>query len=332
MFFLFPVILFGCTNNKRINVDNIDVSIKVERFDQEMSRLDPDNLGSKIPALEKKYGIFYTDYISGMLNLGDPADSGYFSNLRTVLRNPDYKELNKAVQQKFPTLNKTEVELTQAFKHVRYYYPEQKIPRIISFISGFTVQTPIGNNYLGIGLDMFLGADSKFYPALRQSIPMYIAKKFTPENITPRVIETFAREEMFPEDDNISLLHEMIHNGKILYFMDAVMPDLEDSLKIGYTSEQLEWAKTHEENIWAFFLDQNLLYETDYLKYQKYLNDAPFTPGIGERNESSPKLAVYLGWQIVQKFMDKNPNVTLQQLMEDNDAQKILNRSKYKPQ
>jgi hypothetical protein len=29
--------------------------------------------------------------------------------------------------------------------------------------------------------------------------------------------------------------------------------------------------------------------------------------------------------------MEENPNITLQQLMAENDAQKILNQSKYKP-
>jgi hypothetical protein len=29
--------------------------------------------------------------------------------------------------------------------------------------------------------------------------------------------------------------------------------------------------------------------------------------------------------------MDRHPEVTLQQLMADNDAQKILNQSKYRP-
>jgi hypothetical protein len=83
--------------------------------------------------------------------------------------------------------------------------------------------------------------------------------------------------------------------------------------------------------MWAYFLDQGLLYETDNIKMQKYLCEAPFTPGIGEKNESAPKLAVWTGWQIVRAYMDKHPEVSLQQLMADNDAQEILNESKYRP-
>ena len=73
------------------------------------------------------------------------------------------------------------------------------------------------------------------------------------------------------------------------------------------------------------------MYETDYPKIQEYLSVAPFTPGVGEKNESAPKLGIWTGWQIVRKYMEKHPEVTLAQLMANNDAQKILNDSKYRP-
>ncbi|WP_423146972.1 gliding motility lipoprotein GldB [Rubrolithibacter danxiaensis] len=331
-FFFICLALTACTNTKRIDVSDIKLDVKVERFDKDLQSLTSANVSDLAPQLQKKYTYFYSDFMEGMLGVGSTTDTAYYKNLRTVLNNNDFKELEKAVESKYPNLKQTENQLIDAFKHVKYYYPKQKIPRIISFFSGFSVQTPIGNDYVGIGLDMFLGADSKFYPALRQSIPYYISQRFTTENITPRVMESFIREDMFTEkDQDRSLLAKMIYNGKILYFMDAVMPDSPDSLKIGYTAKQLEWCKTYEADIWGYFLEQDLLYETDYMKIQKYLTDAPFTPGIGENNESAPKLGEYIGWQIVKKYMDKNPGITVQKLMEQNDPQNILNESKYKP-
>lgn len=332
MFFSIALLAISCKDKKDVDVSDIRLTVEIERFDKDFARLDPDSLQTQVPELKQKYGPFYPDYIQGMLSVGSPLNEGYYSNLRTVLLNPDYNALLKAVRQKYPDLKKQEEELTDAFKHVKYYYPQQKIPRLISFISGFTVQTPIGDGYIGIGLDMFLGANSKFYPALRQSIPLYISRRFTPENITPRVMETFVREEMFPEqDDDRSLMAKMVYNGKVLYCMDALMPDVADTLKIGYTKAQMEWCKRYEASIWGYFLEQNLLYESDYLKIQKYLTEAPFTPGLGESNESAPKLGVWVGWQIVKEYMERNPDITLQQLMQETDAQKILNRSKYKP-
>src|SRR5690606_38423409 len=127
------------------------------------------------------------------------------------------------------------LQIIDALKHIKYYYPEYQIPKLVAYISGFQVQTPIGTDYIGIGLDMFLGADSKFYPALVQSVPRYISRRFTPENISPRIVEVIAREELFPEDDeDQSLLARMIHHGKIMYFMKSVQPKLADSVIIGY--------------------------------------------------------------------------------------------------
>ena len=123
----------------------------------------------------------------------------------------------------------------------------------------------------------------------------------------------------------------MIYNGKIMYFMDMILPNVADTTKIGYSTAQLKWCKEFQSKIWAYFLEENLLYESDFPKIQKYLTEAPFTPGLGEKNESAPKLAVWTGWQIVREYMDKHPEVTLPELMADNDAQKILNESKYRP-
>src|SRR5690606_40020369 len=101
------------------------------------------------------------------------------------------------------------------------------------------------------------------------------------------------------------------------------MPNMTDSLKIRYTEQQMEWCKTYEADIWGFFLQENLLYETDYMKYQKYLTEAPFTPGVGDKNESAPKLGVFTGWQIVKKYMDKNTETALQELMQETEIGRV---------
>ncbi|MFD2147807.1 hypothetical protein [Mucilaginibacter antarcticus] len=147
-------------------------------------------------------------------------------------------------------------------------------------------------------------------------------------------MEGIAREDMFVEsDDNKTLLSKMVYNGKILYFMDQVLPNVPDSLKIGFTSQQIKWCDDFKSTIWGYMLEQNLLYETDLQKIQTYINEAPFTPQFGglQGNPSAPKLGVWTGWQIVKQYMEKHPDVTLQQLMVNNDAQQILNDSKYRP-
>lgn len=330
LIFLFALAFISCKQSNRPDVSNINLEVKIERFDKELFSLKAKDPVQTNNFLLNKYGFFYDDYIHKMI--GSPE----YSNeevLATLFKDQAYTDLTKEVDSVYPNLKAQEEALTETFKYIKYYYPRAKLPRLISFVSGFAYQMPVGDNYLGIGLDMFLGKDSKFYKAIVQSVPLYLSRRFTPEYIVPRVAETYAHEELFREpDENRTLLSKMVFQGKILYFLDQVLPEnIADSTKIGYSSAQLEWAKNFEGDIWAYFLENNYLFETDYQKIQVFLSEGPFTPGLGEDRNSAPKLGVWAGWQIVRKYMEENPKVTLQQLMADNDAQKILNQSRYKP-
>jgi len=329
LIFLFAAAFISCKQSKRPDVSNIKLDIKIERFDKELFASKDKNVTATNTFLSKKYGFFYDDYTHKMIGSPDYSNEEI---LNTLFNDKAYSDLTKEVDSVYPNLKVQEAGLTETFKYIKYYYPKAKVPKIISFVSGFAYQMPVGDNYLGIGLDMFLGKDSKFYGAIVQSVPLYLSRRFTPEYIVPRVAETYAHEDLFPEpDENRTLLSKMIFQGKILYFLDQVLPeDMPDSTKIGYTQQQLQWTQDFEGDIWAYFLENNFLYETDYHKIQVFLSEGPFTPALGDQ-KSAPKLGVWTGWQIVRKYMAENPKVTLQQLMADNDAQKILNQSKYKP-
>jgi gliding motility-associated lipoprotein GldB len=334
LFFLAALVISACTNHKRIDVSNIPVDVKIERFDKEFDAMRTKPMGAQAAYLQRKYGLFYNDFIGLILQNRNinTQDTAYFKLLRQVFANQGYNDLKHDVDSVYKDgLDQQDEELTDAFRHIKYYFPKQRLPKVYAYYSGFEAQNIIGNGYFGIGIDLFLGANSRFYPALTNAYPHYLSQFFNKQNITPRVVEGVIREDMFPESDSSkTLLSKMIYNGKIMYFMDQVMPDIGDSTKIGYTGAQIKWCEDFKSKIWAYFLDENLLYESDYPKIQKYLNPAPFTPGLGEKNESAPKLAIWTGWQIVKQYMEKHPEVTLPALMANSDAQKILNESKYK--
>ncbi len=322
----------ACKHSDKIDVSNIPVNVKIERFDHDLNEMGKKPMLQQAVFLQQKYGAFYQDFIERILPLGSIRDTAYFKALRKLFLNKDYIAVKHEVDSVFPNLDKQDEALTDAFRRIKYYFPKKQLPKVYAYFSGFQTQTSIGDGYFAIGLDMFLGANSKFYPAIVQSVPHYLSRRFTPEYIAPRVVEEIAREDMFPEPDKAkTLLDKMIYNGKVMYFMDKMLPDVADSVKIGYTSAQLKWCNDFKAQIWGYFLEENLLYENDDQKIQKYLGEAPFTPGLGEHNESAPKLGIWTGWQIVREYMNRNPQTTLPQLMANNDAQKILNASKYRP-
>ncbi|HEY4198304.1 MAG TPA: gliding motility lipoprotein GldB [Mucilaginibacter sp.] len=332
LIFLTSLLLTACGRSKKVDVSNIDVNVKIERFDHDLDAMRAKPMMQQAIFMEKKYGIFYQDFMERIIQAGTVRDSNYFTTLRDIFNSQSYKDLKHDVDSVYPNMDKQNEELTDAFRHIKYYFPQKKLPKVYAYFSGFQLQTPIGDGYVAIGLDEFLGADSRFYPALTENLPRYITRRFAPEYIAPRLVEVIAREDMFPPNDqDKSLLSKMVYNGKILYFMDRILPDVADSVKIGYTQKQMKWCDDYKSQIWGYFLEESLLYETDYEKIQKYIGEAPFTPGLGEKNEAAPRLALWTGWQIVRQYMDKHPEETLPQLMAEKDAQKILNDSKYRP-
>ncbi len=76
-------------------------------------------------------------------------------------------------------------------------------------------------------------------------------------------------------------------------------------------------------------IDNNLLYVKETPEIMKYMGESPFIQGFPEG--SPGRVGHWVGWQIVKAYMEKNPSLTLTELMNEKDAQKILNDSKYKP-
>ena len=107
------------------------------------------------------------------------------------------------------------------------------------------------------------------------------------------------------------------------------MPDMEDTLKIGFTKKQVDWCEKHEKDIWGLLIKNKFLYSTELDVISKFTGEGPFTTGLAK--ESPARTGVWIGWRIVRNYMNKNSKITLEELMNENDAQKILSTSKYKP-
>ena len=332
LIFISLLVLAACGKRNKVDVSNIDVNVTIHRFDKSFDSLRISPMGPKALMLQQRYGTFYPDFIQRILQAGSIKDTAYLAVLRKVFATSAYKDLKHEVDSVYPNLDKQDAELTDAFRRIKYYFPKKDLPKVYCYVSGFQAQTAIGNGYAGIGLDLFLGARSKFYPAIIENFPHYISRFFTPENIAPRLVEGILREDMFAEPtENKTMLQKMIYEGKIMYAMDLLLPDVTDSIKMRYTTAQLNWATKFKPQIWGYFLEENLVYSSDVLKNQQYFNDAPFTIGLGVKNESAPRLGTWTGWQIVRAYMDRHPDVSLSRLIANQDAQGILNESKYRP-
>jgi hypothetical protein len=319
------MILSGCSNGKqRLDVDLSNIrldDVKIHRYDADLFKVKPGQLQQGLESLKPEYRFFLDT------DLGDPVK---LDEMRSYLESPRNIGFHAATDSLFKQVQSLEKELTIALKHYLYYYPGFKIPRIYSYISGGDYDFPVqfADSVLLIGLDNYLGRD--FRPYTADGLPSYKVARMTPDFVIPdcmKVLGKITYPEQFPGN---TLLEQMIEAGKRLLFLDAMVPQTGDRFKIGYTKEQHDWIVKNEEHVWAAIIENRMLYTTDGKLIRSFMADGPFTPEFSK--DAPARLGEWLGWQIVRKYLENQPDVTFQQVMLEKDAQKILSSSGYKPE
>lgn len=142
-------------------------------------------------------------------------------------------------------------------------------------------------------------------------------------------MRSWAIGEFHFNDSIDNLLNNMMYEGMLMYFTKRMLPDQPDSLIFGFSPDQMRWCQRNEKEMWSYMVEHKLLFNTDAFTIRKFVDDAPFTHNFPK--ESPGRAAVWIGYRIVNRYMNRNENVTLSELMEERDYQKILNQSKYNP-
>lgn len=309
----------------KVDVSKIKVKIEFKRFEKDLFDLDSlhGNLGYQ--KLANSYPEFFPLFINKVASLGNyPLD--YKTDLNNFIKNKDLRKLKKDCDSVYPNLNAFTPGLEDGFRHFLYYYPNHKLPNFITFISGFNSAIVNTDSSLAIGLDMFLGSKYPIYRSVQ--FPQYISRTLTYQYIPVIALKGYGKQLFAEKKGSTKLLDEMIYEGKILYFLDALFPKLSDTLKISYTGNQLEWCKNHESEIWGTLLENDRLFKGDKNDLDTYFAEGPFTSGFNA--QSAPRLGEWMGWQIIKKYMESS-KLSLPGLMKENDSEKILRVSGYRP-
>jgi gliding motility-associated lipoprotein GldB len=242
------------------------------------------------------------------------------------MKNPLNRELYTEVQKKYSDFEKVNTDLDNLFRHIKYYFPKTKAPKVITLISEMDYQNKAiyADSLVIISLDLYLGKNHRFY-----EFPEYLKQNFEQSQIMPDIVSSFAATKI-PNVSDKTLLSQMIYAGKELYLKDVLLPDLTDAEKIGYTPVQITWCQENESYMWRYFMEDKLLYSTDSKLPNRFINVAPFSKFYLEIDNDTPgRVGTWVGWQIVRSFMNNN-DVTLQQVMQM-DPMELFQKSKYKP-
>jgi len=325
---LIVVIAFQACKNKNPEVamplqPEVNVpegKIVIKRYEKALFNLDKKHLRQGMATLHPDFSYFLGNQWQDTMNI---------LRIYNFLNDPNIRELYDLTIKKYPDVTSLERDLTDAFNRFRLAYPEKAAPHVFTYVSGLDIDNPVyySDTAMAIGLDIFLGSDIMAYP--KAGIPKYKTDRFTPDHILPQCMLSVSDNLIRYDENSNTLLDQMIMAGKALYFLDVTLPDVKDEFKIGYTFAQLDWTRNNESNIWAFMIENQLLFSSDPEGVTKMMTDAPFTSGFAA--ESPGRLGAYLGWMIVRAYMKEADDITLKQLMEETEAQQILKISKFKP-
>jgi gliding motility-associated lipoprotein GldB len=323
--FLYMLLFISCGNEeKRPDVSAIPLSLKAVRFEEDLMN----SGGSPASLLRKKYPSFFDLYFFQVVRIGSPDWSLMESRISAFVSDPDIQSIYKDVKTKYADVSFIDEKLTDAFRYYHYYFPKKTIPQTMTFISGFNNAILCADSLLGIGLDMYLGKDSKYYHAMQ--FPVYRINKMDGAYIPSDALKGWLQSEWTEPETNADLLSHMIYEGKILYVLKKLMPETNDTLLTGYSKSQLEWCKKNEKKTWSFFIDNKLIFATEMNLIMKYVNEGPTTGGFPK--ESPGNLGQWMGYRIVKSYMDTQKSDNLLSLMSENDYKKVLHDSNYKPE
>jgi gliding motility-associated lipoprotein GldB len=304
-------LFFSCEKKSKIEqaVEEIPLELKVERFDKAFFETQPKDLQK----LKAQYPFFFPTGNDDKVWL-------------EKMQNPQWRELYVEVEKKYSNFDTQTTQIEELFKHIKYYYPKTKTPKVITIISEMDYQNKaiFADSLVIISLELYLGKEHKFY-----EFPEYLKQNFETNQILPDIVSSYAMRKIPPPTDN-TFIGYMIYAGKELYLKDMFLPDLTDDVKMGYTPEQLAFCKENESFMWRFFIEEKLLFDSDQKLVPRFVNPAPFSKFYLEIDNQTPgRVGAWIGWQIVRSYMNNNPT-SLQDLLLM-DSKEIFEKSRYKP-
>lgn len=268
------------------------------------------------------YGSFWDDYKEGIIYF--PENEYFNQYLRKMKSHEKFIEAVDLIQKNYLNFDSYALELNDALVNYVRFFPSKQAPNLVTYFGAFNFPVAVNENTLAIGLEMFLG--SSYYKDLSYKYPPYMHHQLNSKYMVSMAFNEWIKSEFLLNRGNF--LANIIHQGKIKYALSQIVQE-EEHIIMGYTKEQLQWCQLSEHSIWKHLITNALLYSNDKSEIDKFINPSPSSRGMPA--ESPGQLVNWVGLQIVKKFMKNNSEMSLKDLMLINDAQFILQQSKYKP-
>jgi hypothetical protein len=317
------LLIFATTSCHRSEGQKSGKGIDILRYEQVLFDTPTDKLPNAMLDFQTKFN-------SPLLNIY-PDDAQFMAQVTGFVSDNTVRDIYNITQRHYRDLRWLEKELDAALQKAQALDAGIDINKFATFVSGYfdysqRILADRNSKSLIVSIDQYAVSDMEKYSFF--GLPLYIVELSDSIFLASDIMAEIARQYItVPDEKEITMLDLMVSEGKVLYFLDQVMPKKDDRLKIRYSEEQMDWMRENEGRIWAYFIQNELLYEKDYNRYHNFVDEAPKTNAF---KDSSPRTTQYIGWQIVRKYME-NSKSTLKDLFANTNSQEILTVSKYKP-
>jgi len=321
------LVLTGCSTDKLdVDVSDVDFEMSFDRFEEKMfEATSPEEMSEINADLIETGGELYEFYVFEMLRSGSVYDDSIGHYLYYFVTDTTMKVAAKDIKSEFSDFESDQDDITEMFKRLKYHLPDAPLPEgLVTYNSAFNYGVISTDKKIGLGLDMYLGQFNSIISEL--GFPVYMKEKMEHDYMLVDIAHSWLATNVLGDPTSDTFLSNMIYYGKLRYFIDAMNPEMSDHLKIRYTEEEYDFCLASEDDVWQFLLDQDWVYSTDMKVNLRFFEEAPTTVGI----EGSPgRLGQFMGWRMVQQYMDKNEEVTLVELLNETKESKFLKT--YKP-
>lgn len=286
-----------------------------------------------IPAITSKQQL--VDFFSRHTLLRDfvfgrtayPNDSVFINELYARFSNPHFDTLLQETRKVFGDLSELKAEFNTAFVNLKYYYPDFQPPKIQTVITGLETDMFVTDTLIVVGLDYYLGRGAKFRPNLYE----YMLQRYEKNFIVPSVMLLYGIDSRLNETDlnDRTLLSDMVTYGKAYYFAKSILPCVPDSVLIGYSAKEMAGARANQDVIWKKLVEDEVFFSTSAQMRQKYIAERPKTFDVAD--QAPGRIGTWVGWQIVNSYASRKPDLTLPDLMRIKNAKEIFDESRYRP-
>jgi gliding motility-associated lipoprotein GldB len=311
---VFAKAITSCTSVTKVEdeIANIQLDIHLTTFHKDFAAASEENL----PSLKQEFPIFFPERV---------PDSIWISKIKG--RDAIHNVLEKAVQEADFDYGEMEKQLEDVMRHVVYYFPEFEPTPIVTVLSDVNYRQKViaTSNEFIISIDTYLGKDHELYIGINK----YQRENLNIEQLPADAALAYARL-FLPPIMKRSLLDNMVYQGKLHYIQEMFAPKSSGDQIFSYTPEKYAFTVENESQMWRYFIDNELLYDTDSKLMSRFILPAPFSKfGLVVDQQTPGGVGRYIGYRMVKSFMENN-KVDLETMIQLN-AEDIFKRSKYKP-